>query len=231
MITTLTTTDTTAYKDSYKAGMIAAGKMGTIHYESGSTMVYSLVGHAGVFKLTLGIFYSGDAWTSGATITNQLLLSSPYIVIASGMTAVLITTLDYSVVVLNNGIAPGVYTVVFTKDIGGRDLALCLGENPSTSYANSWSYDRVSREELYPAFITYGLLTDAAGFLYSTEIILKNSGNFIRTTSISKVKLLFQTMILDTHVVYGNDVVVPAGYTSDGLTGFKANFLLVGGNL
>lgn len=232
MIYPLITTNSTTWKDTLRDALIASGKMGTIYYDSGNNIVFSLIGHQGVIKIMASSIYHGDAWTSTTTITNQISLFIPFNAVAAGMDSVLVTGPGYIAITLNQGASPGIGTFVFTIDTDGRDIFLGFGTMGSTSYNNTYCYDLVTREELFPALRPRGLLTDASGLLFTIEVILKNTGNFIKTTSITNIKVLCLDYINSTHSVYGTeDVAVSANLTSDGGSSFGVNLLLLKGNI
>lgn len=229
MINALSTTNTTVFKDTFRDAMVAAGKIATIHYDSGNSLVFTPTDLTRVIKLTNGSWYVGDAWTSTTTITNQLLLYTPYTAIASGMEIVLITGPGYFCISLQQQSPIFISILLFTKDTDNRELFIGYGQASAVSYNNLACYDLISREELYPAIRPTGLLTDNTGLLFMMEVVMKNSGSLVRTTSIPNVKVVSKPPDTATHQAYGNDVTVPATYTADGGYTLNANLLLIGG--
>lgn len=234
MIQSIQTVDVTTYKNSIKAALTAAGKLGTVYYDSGSTMVFNIVGMSKVFKIAASDWFAGDAWTSAATITNQIALSEPYATIGSGDLSAMITGNGYVAIVLDQQVqnVNCHYTVVFTVDSTGKELALCYGISNSTSYNNSFCYDLSNNTQLLPGVRSIGTLLDPTGHYYSVEVVLKDSGNYKKVDNIPFVKSLCVSPTWSTtHVIYGDDVGVPAYMTGDGATVHSTTFLLIGGAL
>lgn len=231
MINAISTTDSIFFKNSIRDTLVAKGLIGVIHYDVGDDLVFTLVGFPGVIRIFNSDWHYGDSWTSTTTIVNPLPLLEYYNAIASGMECVMITFTGGFAISLNNGVNPGVQVLIFTSNSALGKIALAFGASNSTLYNNSYCYDLTTKEELFPILRPSGMATDAAGFFYSIDFALKNNAQVLKTASVTGVKLLLKSPEVSTHTVHGNDVSVPASYTSDSANFLGASLLLVGGNV
>lgn len=231
MINSISTTDSTFYKDSVRDTLVAKGLIGVIHYDAFDDIVFTLVEFPGVIRIRDGEWHYGDSWTSTTTIENPLPLLDYYSTISSGMACVMVTWSGGFAISLDNTSSPGVLVLVFTSNSAAGKIVLAFGASSSSLYNNTYCYDLTTKEGLFPALRPSGMLTDASGFFYSIDFALKNNAGVLKTASVTGVKLLLKSPEANTHTVYGNDVSVPANYTSDGANFLGASLLLVGGNL
>lgn len=231
MINAISTTDSTLFKNSIRDTLVAKGLIGVIHYDVGDDMVFTLVGFPGVIRILNSDWHYGDSWTSTTTIVNPLPLLEYYSPIVSGMECVMITWSGGFAISLNNGPTPGVQVLIFTSNSALGKIVLAFGASNSNAYNNSYCYDLTTKEEIFPALRPSGMVTDASGFFYSVDFALRNNAGVLKTASVTGVKLLLKSPEVNTHTVYGNDVSVPANYTSDAANFLGASLLLVGGNV
>lgn len=233
MIYPISTTDFITYKTSIRDALSSTGKIGTIYYDSGSTIVFSLNGYAGVFKIAASDWFHGDSWTSAATITNQVLIQESYNNLSSGQDCAMVITPKVIAITLNNGTSSLILTIAITTDDNGGNLILAFGASASTLYNNSYSYLlNPTRQEVFPGIRGgTGNLVDDQGFFYVTEIILKDNGSRLVSPSSSGLKLLFKVPSSSIYLTLGDDVSIPAAYTSDGGSYLGMDLLIIGGNL
>lgn len=223
---------------SIKAALQAAGVVTTVHFENTTDLIVTTTRSNKVLRIRNdGSVWIGSAWTSGATITNsQTLLGSismdPY-------DWAIIVTPDILAFCCKNGTGNtgDCYSAIFTKteDLS-LFLAIGLSSSNSTNNNDSYCYDTTitaSQATILSPISFSGIVTDAAGYYYFTDIYLKTLSNNVLITSPAKgIKAILNGyMNTQGFYKYGNDIVSQGWYTNDGGTSFFANVLIPNGNI
>ena len=218
-------TSPTASVNSIESALISAGIRTATLYKDANNLIFTTPRSNKVIRIYTNagfIFYFGDAWTSGVTITNQQTFSQGLVAQTNAMMIVtpnaihftytganptdiqtcFIATLDDSVV---NSPANMPYLVGGFGTLGG------------SSYTKAQFWDTTNRLQLYPVNAPRMNFTDKNGNYVKSDCYL-----YYATTGYLAGKVVGGTWLSkgnDSSAValtYGNDVVLPVGvYISD----------------
>lgn len=223
-----------------RSALQSAGVITTLYYETTTTLIFSTPYSNKVIKFTNadGIsLFVGDAWTSGATITNQVQISRPYqSSFGSTNSHAVITGPDTFVVAIAGG---STVTHCFTKFTNGHFVVMTT-ENDN-SLAGSYymrTYNTTLMEQLLPAFYPYKVITqDTLYYQQFNPIWRTYVGVYFRDYQfVPTVRILMRAADLGAGISYeiaGNDVVCPLRNFKDSGGSFDliTTIVIKGGNI
>lgn len=219
--------------------LTAANAITTLYYQSTTALIFLSPYSNKVIKFTTTSSLQltiGDAWTSGTTITNPVIVGYPYSNTFSSTGAHgIITTTDTLVFAIAGGNDSVIY--VFSKFTNTNFMVCCTGaSNAIPSSYQMRTYNTTTMEQLLPAFYPY-LMTSDTSYYHQYNMVWRTFLNlYYRNYQFTaSVRTLMRNADLGVGVVFeisGNDVLVPFRNFKD-VSVFDQNtcILIVGGNL
>lgn len=231
----LNVTTSTTMRETIVDAFTAAGILTTTHYASGGSCIVTLTHCDKVLRWAFNTsyrwvtLYFGDAWVSGDAVTNSVQVTGIPASTAISQ-AVLVVTADIVALV--------------TRDSVGRVYSHLLARQaaPATDYLIlAWSsglnagvmpnmYNTTTKEPLHLGSLATPCLT-AAGSYYQHEWIVMDSGYQRIVDGVRGCLALAKPPDTGaTHVVYGDDVVIPCVQANNHMTYTPNSCLIVDGN-
>lgn len=220
--------------------LTAANAITTLYYRSTVALIFLSPYSNKVIKFTntAGLqLIIGDAWTSGTTITNPIIVGFPYNgTFLSTASHAIITTADTLVFAISGGTNSSVI-YIFSKFTDGAFMVCCTDSvNSLPSNYQMRTYNTTTMEQLLPAFYSYLMKSDTNYYHQFNPIWRTYLNLYYRNHQFTaSVRELTRNADLGVGVVFeisGNDVIVPLRNFKDVST-YDQNtcLIIIGGNV
>jgi hypothetical protein len=223
-------------RNSLVAAFTAAGILDTVHYNVSDTLILTTTIFSKVLKFVissavtrpLNVYY-GDAYASGVTITNQVILTETATNTVSYAYLWLIITPNTIVFVDTSSFA--VHVVIFGKGATSAKELVLIFTRSMVPYQSKNVTDGIV---VHPTGIRGGTILTAEGNYYKSPIILLQNGSILDNAVVDVELLHRDNAEADNATIVGDDVIVTSG-RANGMTvdtgWFNAMLLIKDGNL
>lgn len=224
----------------FKRVMIAAGLLGTIHYESTTIFIFSTIRSNKVIRVTNFLLMSvGDSYTSGTVVNNPVTVFNPYFNSAwvTGSIAYLVVTPD---ILAFCHASPTDVAVCHSIIFGRLDnteyiiiTSTSSGTGADASYPNRW-YNSSINEILMPVFTARTPTIDSLNNFHTFDMPFKNeSTNIYRAGKIVGAKWIFKPPITSEPIqIFNPDILISMQYERSSLLySMNCSLLVIGGNI
>jgi hypothetical protein len=222
-------------RDSLLAAFSAAGILTTTHYTDTDSCIVTLTRCDRVLRWNINPSYRtlllsfGDAWVSGDAITNAVSVTTAPV---SGIVAqaVLIVTGDVVAYVARDNTSKTYSFVLCQQSAPATDYLILAWSTGLGAGAMPTMYNTTLKEPIHLGALTCPALT-ATGNYYQHEWIVMNSGYGPAAGGVRGCLALAKaTDNSATHVVYGDDVVIPCLQANNQMTYTPNSCLIIDGN-
>lgn len=223
-----------------KAALQSIGAITSVLYEDTTYLIFDSDCFAGVCKLqrdgnSLGKIYIGTAWTSGSTITDELMVSWNDSGSDGGEQLGCCRVAGKVLAMTADGDGDSLMTAILGKTVAGDTYIIGLDSRNS---AGGRGYKNITTGAMYyfiaPQVLNNRLMT-VAGNYYHADLKFADSSNILITTDIlQNVKLLMRPpsdVIMLFCQAAGEHCIVDGGRGSDNNSYTLYDLLIVDGNL
>lgn len=163
-----------------KAALNAAGLITSVLYEASGYLIFSSPLISKVIKINLNnlsncIISYGDAWTSGSTITNEVIFSASHTGTVTNLQ--IVVDAAWFCIIFQNGNG-ALFTYIGVTDTSKALLFGLTSRNDSNSYNNCKAYNMTDGVQIYPAsFGGMQGLKDGSGNFLTMPLMYANSSD------------------------------------------------------
>lgn len=218
-ITSLSVTSATAFLTAIRDALVARGVWEATKYLAADSLIVKTTRSDKVFKFfPNGGLQVGDAWTSGATITNGISVNNGIDTLPIG--AQLVVTPDVIALITRHTSGPSVLSSYIVKTDGGLNVAIgfCVGST-STASGALISSGAGTLLSAFPINRLLGIINDGVSYI-SQPILIAGYRAMEYKGKLLGMKFLGKNSDSTvTHTVSGDHVITAGGFCNENISG------------